>query len=176
MLHDGNGWSAGPDGARLWGRFGAAGLLAFTPDGRILMQHRAEWTSCPLTWGLPGGARDSHESAEEAALREAEEETGVRAGQVRVLHAEVTAGPHPADPERPELAGDWTYTTVFARVPGPLPTDPNAESLALAWVPAEEVPQLDLLPAFRGSWPRVRAVLRRLLAEGVDPGAAGPRE
>ena len=70
MLHDGNGWAAGPDGSRLWGRLGAAGLLLLTPDGRVLMQYRAEWTSCPLTWGVPGGARDSHETAAEAALRD----------------------------------------------------------------------------------------------------------
>ena len=29
------------------------------------------------TWGIPGGARDSHESALEAALRESNEEIGI---------------------------------------------------------------------------------------------------
>ncbi|MBV7295972.1 NUDIX hydrolase [Corynebacterium sp. TAE3-ERU12] len=165
MLQDGNGWSAGPNGTRCWGRFGAAGLLLFTPDARVLMQHRADWTSCPLTWGVPGGARDSHESAEQAALRESEEETGVRADQVQVLHAEVTAGPYPADPQRPDLAGGWTYTTVFAMADTPVRTDANAESLALEWVPADEIPELDLLPAFRDSWPRLRQVIFDLIAQ-----------
>lgn len=164
MLNDGNGWAAGPGGIKCWGRFGAAGLLLATPDGRVLMQQRAEWTSMPLTWGVPGGARDSHETAAEAALREAHEETGLTADQVRVVADEVTAGPYPADPDRPELAGDWTYTTVFAVADHPLATDPNAESLALEWVPVAEVEDLDLLPAFRASWPRVRARLEKILA------------
>ena len=165
MLHDGNGWAAGPDGSRLWGRLGAAGLLLLTPDGRVLMQYRAEWTSCPLTWGVPGGARDSHETAAEAALRESEEETGITADQVRVLEAEVTSGPFPADPARPDLTGDWTYTTVFAMADHALETLPNAESLELRWVPLAEVGVLPLLPAFAESWPGVRRRAEELLRE-----------
>ena len=165
MLHDGNGWAAGPDGSRLWGRLGAAGLLLLTPDGRVLMQYRAEWTSCPLTWGVPGGARDSHETAAEAALRESEEETGITADQVRVLEAEVTSGPFPADPARPDLTGDWTYTTVFAMADHALETLPNAESLELRWVPLAEVADLPLLPAFAESWPCVRRRAEELLRE-----------
>lgn len=171
MLHDGNGWAAGPDGSRLWGRLGAAGLLLLTPDGRVLMQHRADWTSCPLTWGVPGGARDSHESAADAALRESEEETGVRADQVRVLGQDVTSGPFPADPQRPDLAGDWTYTTVYAIADQEPETTPNAESLELRWVPLGEVTELDLLPAFRDSWPGVRRRAEELLAAAVAPDA-----
>lgn len=163
MLNDGNGWAAGPGGTRCWGRFGAAGLLLCTPGGRVLMQYRAEWTSCPLTWGVPGGARDSHETAAEAALREAEEETGVSADQVRVLDAEVTAGPYPADPERPDLAGGWTYTTVYALADEEPPTTPNAESLELRWVPLDRVDELPLLPAFADSWPGVRRRIGELL-------------
>ena len=165
MLHDGNGWAAGPDGSRLWGRLGAAGLLLLTPDGRVLMQYRAEWTSCPLTWGVPGGACDSHETAAEAALRESEEETGITADQVRVLEAEVTSGPFPADPARPDLTGDWTYTTVFAMADHALETFPNAESLELRWVPLAEVGELPLLPAFAESWPGVRRRAEELLRE-----------
>ncbi|MFO6505595.1 NUDIX domain-containing protein [Corynebacterium freneyi] len=163
MLHDGNGWAAGPDGSRLWGKLGAAGLLLLAPGGRVLMQYRAEWTSCPLTWGVPGGARDSHETAAEAALRESEEETGITADQVRVLEAEVTAGPFPSDPERPELAGGWTYTTVYAVADRELETFPNAESLELRWVPFDEVTDLPLLPAFAESWPGVRRRAEELL-------------
>ncbi len=165
MLHDGNGWAAGPDDSRLWGRLGAAGLLLLTPDGRVLMQYRAAWTSCPLTWGVPGGARDSHEPAAEAALRESEEETGITADQVRVLEAEVTSGPFPADPARPDLTGDWTYTTVYAMADHALETFPNAESLELRWVPLAEVADLPLLPAFAESWPGVRRRAEELLRE-----------
>ena len=60
---------------------GAAGLLlrAPRPDGTpaVLLQHRAPWSHQGGTWGLPGGARDSHETAEQAAVREAHEEAGL---------------------------------------------------------------------------------------------------
>lgn len=163
MLHDGNGWAAGPDDTRLWGKLGAAGLFLCTPDHRVLMQHRAEWTSCPLTWGVPGGARDSHETPADAALRESEEETGIRPDQVRVLDWEVTSGPFPADPGRPDLAGGWTYTTVYALADSELETFPNAESLELRWVPFDDVVTLPLLPAFERSWPGVRRRAEELL-------------
>ncbi len=39
-----------------------------------MLQHRAAWTHEGGTWALPGGARDSHEDAVAAALREAVEE------------------------------------------------------------------------------------------------------
>ena len=163
MERDGNGWAAGPGGSRCWGRFGAAGLLVVTPDRSVLMQHRAHWTACPLTWGLPGGARDSHETPEQAAVREAQEETGLNPRQVRILGSLVTAGPFPADPARPELAGGWTYTTVFARADESFATYADAESLELAWVPIADVSDLELLPAFRRSWPTVRGHVLQLL-------------
>lgn len=164
MHHDGNGWSAGPNNSRLWGRFGAAGLLLMTPQGQVLMQHRAEWTSHPLTWALPGGARDSHETPEVAAMRETQEETGLNESQVEILHTRVTAGPYPADPARPELYGGWCYYIVFAMAPEILETNPNAESKELRWVDLDEVEQLDLLPAFGKTWPLVKCIAKELIA------------
>jgi len=71
---DGNGWVRCELGHRHWGRFGAAGLLAFATAGPVLLQRRTWWSHHGGTWGLPGGARDSHESALAAALREAAED------------------------------------------------------------------------------------------------------
>ncbi|MEZ2122690.1 MULTISPECIES: NUDIX domain-containing protein [unclassified Corynebacterium] len=176
MKGDGNGWSAGPQGTRCWGVHGAAGLL-LVADGsdesgggdahplRVLMQHRAEWTANGGTWALPGGARDSHESSSEAALREAEEECAIDTDRVEVLGELVTTGPHGADPERPELPGGWTYTTVVGRVGQPLPTQVNRESVELRWVPVDEVTDLNLMPAFAASWPGLREELARLLGD-----------
>src|SRR5258708_4055493 len=66
---EGDGWVLSDTGKMFWGRHGAAGLLlrAPLPDGSraVLLQHRAAWSPQGGTWGLPGGARDSHESAEE---------------------------------------------------------------------------------------------------------------
>lgn len=94
---DGNGWVVSADGARRWGRFGAAGLLLRTADPAdpavpmVLLQHRAVWTASGDTWALPGGARDSHEDAATAALRETEEEAEVRPADVTVRAERVTS-------------------------------------------------------------------------------------
>src|SRR5277367_3896694 len=68
---DGDGWVVSDTGNPYWGRFGAAGLLLRAPlrDGTpaVLLQHRAPWSHQGGTWGLPGGARDSHETAAEAS-------------------------------------------------------------------------------------------------------------
>jgi 8-oxo-dGTP diphosphatase len=139
------------DGAHFWGRHGAAGLLlrAPRPDGSasVLLQHRAPWSHQGGTWSLPGGARDSHETVEEAAVREAHEEAGLTADQLVVRGTVVTAT---AD------GGQWTYTTVIADAPEPLATVPNRESSELRWVAEDEVAELPLHPGFAASWDRLR--------------------
>ncbi|GAA3629446.1 NUDIX hydrolase [Microlunatus ginsengisoli] len=152
MEHDGNGWVQCGLGHRHWGRFGAAGLLLHrSADGAgtlILMQHRAVWTANGGTWGIPGGARDSHESAAQAALREAGEEAGVRSEDVAVTG---------------EFADDhgagWGYTTVLARLVRPFVLVPQEESEELRWVPVGEVDGLPLHPGFALSWPELRVRL-----------------
>ncbi|MFT3660338.1 MAG: NUDIX hydrolase [Gordonia sp. (in: high G+C Gram-positive bacteria)] len=154
MRGDGDGWVFDPDGARYWGRFGAAGLLVCTrmDDGGIgvLLQHRAVWSHQGGTWGLPGGARDSHESAVDAAVREANEEAGLDRAQLEVLEDSVTH----------EAVSGWTYTTVIARVPEPVATTANGESVELRWVPEAQVDDLPLHPGFGRAWPELRRRLR----------------
>ncbi|WP_017539830.1 NUDIX domain-containing protein [Nocardiopsis halophila] len=149
---DGDGWVEMPDGTRRWGRYGAAGLLLHAPDPRggrcVLLQHRAAWTHQGGTWGLPGGALDSGESAVDAALREFGEEV---AGELDAI--EVT-GVHRAG------SSLWHYDTVLAAAPRAGEYAPgNAESEAVRWVRLEEVPGLPLLPAFGQTWPRLCAAL-----------------
>jgi 8-oxo-dGTP diphosphatase len=153
---DGDGWVISDNGAHFWGRHGAAGLLlrAPCPDGSaaVLLQHRAPWSHQGGTWGLPGGARDSHETAEQAAVREAHEEAGLPADQLTVRTTVVTA----------EISGmggsHWTYTTVIADAPEQLETVPNRESSELRWVAVDEVAGLPLHPGFAASWERLRIV------------------
>ena len=153
---DGDGWVVSDNGARFWGRYGAAGLLlrAPWPDGSaaVLLQHRAPWSHQGGTWALPGGARDSHETAEQAAVREAQEEAGLSGAQLTVRTTVVTA----------EIAGSggtsWTYTTVIADASTPLETIPNRESSELRWVAEAEVAELPLHPGFADSWQRLREV------------------
>lgn len=151
---DGDGWVVSDSGAHYWGRFGAAGLLlrAPRPDGTpaVLLQHRAVWSHQGGTWGLPGGARDSHETPEETAVREAHEEAGLLGELLTVRSTVVTA----------EVAGlggaRWTYTTVVADAAEQLHTVPNRESAEMRWVAEDEVVELPLHPGFAASWQRLR--------------------
>ncbi len=116
----------------------------------MLLQHRAPWSHQGGTWGLPGGARDSHESAEEAAVREAHEEAGLISRLVSVRGSVVTAKfPQPT-------AATWTYTTVVADAPEQLQTVANFESAEMRWVGEDEVDALPLHPGFAASWQRLR--------------------
>lgn len=154
---DGDGWVVSDTGAHYWGRHGAAGLLlrAPAPGGAtaVLLQHRAPWSHQGGTWGLPGGARDSHETPEQAAVREAHEEAGLAADQVTVRVSVVTAevGASGTDTY-------WSYTTVVADAPARLETVANRESSELRWVAVDEVPDLPLHPGFAASWPRLLQV------------------
>lgn len=152
MRGDGDGWVVS-QGQAYWGRYGAAGLLLRAPGPGdapvVLLQHRAAWSHQGDTWGLPGGARDSHETAEQAAIREAHEEAGLPQDQLtvrKVVQTKVVA------------AGgvSWTYSTVIADAPEMLPTVPNRESAELRWVAVDAVAELPLHPGFAASWERLR--------------------
>ena len=155
--HDGDGMCIGPQDEHCWGVFGAAGLLLRAPaaDGTplILMQHRAEWTNAGGTWGLPGGAIDSHESPIEGALREVHEETHIALNPARARWSAPTAGmrfvkrlTRDFDPlgDRISRSGDhyfervdttsglWTYTTVVADLNAPVDFQADEESKELA--------------------------------------------
>ncbi|MGX7730751.1 NUDIX hydrolase [Rhodococcus sp. 2H158] len=162
MRGDGDGWAVGPDGDRRWGRFGAAGLLlrAPLPDGTpaVLLQHRAAWSHQGGTWALPGGARDSDESPVAAAVREANEETGIDPAALSVRTERVTSG----------VAGGWTYTTVVADTPSPMETTLNGESTELRWVPEADVETMPLHTGFAAAWPDLRTRAVRMLLDTAN--------
>ncbi|MFD3462615.1 NUDIX domain-containing protein [Nocardia fluminea] len=170
MRGDGDGWYKGPGGVKHWGKFGAAGLLLRAPlpggGSAVLLQHRAPWSHQGGTWALPGGARDSHESPEHAAVREAEEEAGIAADDLRVRAERLTM----------TAPSGWTYITVIADADKPLPTVANRESAELAWVPEDEVADLPLHPGFAAAWIELRAVpLRVRLDADTELADALPR-
>ncbi|GAA4820982.1 NUDIX hydrolase [Tomitella cavernea] len=159
MRGDGDGWAIGPDGRRRWGRHGAAGLLLRAPghggSPHVLLQHRAAWSHEGGTWSIPGGARDSHEDAVAAAVREAHEECGLPAGRIAVRADLRTAGDD----------ATWSYTTVVADADEPLSTVANRESLELAWVPECDVAGMLLHHAFDDAWPGLRTRPLRLIVD-----------
>lgn len=153
----GDAWVVAPTGERYWGRFGAAGLLAFDPAKGVLLQHRVEWSHFGGTWALPGGALHEGESALAGAVREAGEEAGV-----------------PREAVAPRFTstydvGVWRYTTVVADVADPFdPVISDPESLELGWFEPDAVNGLPLHPGFAASWPKLRALLETRPAVLVD--------
>lgn len=146
---DGNGWVDSGNGHRHWGRFGAAGLalLRTAPQPQVLLQLRAGWTHQGGSWGLVGGARDSHESLAEAALREAAEEAGVESSRVTVLGSQAGVDD-----------GNWSYTYVLALADDALVIGPvTPESDELRWVDLDDVPLLPLHAGLASTWAALRA-------------------
>jgi len=147
---DGDGWVQCRCGGKHWGLHGAAGLLLIR-DNTLLLQHRAEWVHNGGTWGVPGGARDSHESSIEAACRESEEETGIDSSLLTIY---IT---HTDDHV------DWRYDTVIATAhPELVPHAMNEESQELRWVLWDDIDAMDLHPSFAKSWPAVKLLLHQL--------------
>jgi 8-oxo-dGTP diphosphatase len=70
-----------------------AASIVRMPDGRVLMAERTPGQISPGFWELPGGKIDSGESAEHAAIRELDEEIGIRALSVRPWISYVHAFP-----------------------------------------------------------------------------------
>lgn len=152
MAHrDGDGWVQCTCGSKHWGLNGAAGLLLLRGT-TVLLQHRAPWVHNGGTWGIPGGARDSHESVFEAALRESHEEIGIDIHLVTEL--KIFADDH----------GNWRYDTVIAQADsGLVAHEQNDESQEIAWVEIDHVAEMNLHPSFAKTWPELQTLLRELL-------------
>ncbi len=145
----GDQWIYGPNGEKVWGAFGAAGVLVWNRDTDcVLLQLRAEWSHHGGTWGIPGGAMRKGESARDGALREAHEEAGVPEELLEAIDEFIID------------LGFWSYTTVIARTTEHFePVENDEESIELQWVSRTAVEELDLHPRFGQNWPHLRDVL-----------------
>jgi len=115
------------------------------------MQHRAPWVHNGDTWGIPGGARDSHESVIQSAIREAIEEVGISGDDLTT--GEIFIDDH----------GPWSYQTVIATAhPKLVAHEANDESKEVAWVDFDQVINKNLHPSFANTWPTLLAILKKL--------------
>jgi 8-oxo-dGTP diphosphatase len=97
-------------------------------DGRVAVVHRPKYDD----WTLPKGKLDPGEGFEEAALREVEEETGLRAE----LGPELPPTRYRDSKGRPKVVRYWRMTSVEGEFQ---PTDEVDE---LRWLEPEEATRL----------------------------------
>ena len=120
----------------------AGGVLV--RDGRVAVVHRPKYDD----WTLPKGKLDPGESFDEAALREVEEETGLRAEL-----AEELPSTHYRDSKgRSKVVRYWRMTPLSGEF------EPNDEVDELRWLGADEAAELL-------TFDRDREVLEALQAE-----------
>lgn len=103
-------------------------------DDELLLQRRAD----DGTWGLPGGALELGESAEETVLREVADETGidVRVDGLLGVHTKYHHRYPNGDVAQP-------ITVIFRCTPvGAAARPVDGESLELRWFPLAAVPPL----------------------------------
>jgi 8-oxo-dGTP diphosphatase len=97
-------------------------------DGRVLLVHRPRYDD----WSFPKGKLDPGESFEDAALREVQEETGLRC----TLGRELPSAEYEVN-GRPKLVRYWVMTALAE-----LDFAPNDETDDLRWVTPDEARSL----------------------------------
>lgn len=126
-----------PDGRHLDHRFirmaASAGTVLLDDQQRALLIWRHRFITGLWGWEIPMGMIDDDETPEQAAAREAEEETGWRPGQLQpLLIAQPSAGIMDA--------AHYIFVGTGAHQAG-APAD-SFESSAIQWVPLADIPDL----------------------------------
>jgi 8-oxo-dGTP diphosphatase len=104
-------------------------------DGRILVSRRRKDQAMPFLWEFPGGKVEAGEAPTAALAREVMEELGCEVEVGRIDEVVFHAYP----------AFDLVMLVYGCRV---IRGEPWAAAVAeISWVKAEDLPQLDLLPA-----------------------------
>ncbi|GEK59166.1 NUDIX domain-containing protein [Marinococcus halophilus] len=111
-------------------------IIAEDDDGRILLQER---TSPPGSWSFPGGLMELGETAEETAVRETLEETGLRAQGLRLFNVYSGEDTFVVAPN-----GDPFYCVIIVytveELEGAIQPDPE-ESASVAFLNPSDLPE-----------------------------------
>ena len=107
----------------------AAGGVVVDGDGKVAVVHRPKYDD----WSLPKGKLDPGEDFEQAAVREVEEETGIRAELVR----ELPNARYEDSKGRPKLVRYWEMRPL-----GSNEFVPGEETDELRWVGPEDAAEL----------------------------------
>ena len=109
------------ESSRFWGSAGAGCLFMAQSTRRFLLAHRSLAVNEPNTWGIWGGAIEYGENPEEAAWREAMEESGYE-GPVNLIRL------------KPYKNGDFTYHNFLAIVPREFIPELQWETQGYEWI------------------------------------------
>ncbi|MDZ5784583.1 NUDIX hydrolase [Marinococcus luteus] len=111
-------------------------VIAENDEGRILLQER---TNPPGSWSFPGGLMELGEAAEETAVRETLEETGLHARGLRLFNVYSGEDTFVIAPN-----GDPFYCVIIAytadHLEGTIQPDPN-ESASVDFLDPEALPE-----------------------------------
>ncbi|MDV9188205.1 NUDIX hydrolase [Streptomyces sp. SR27] len=127
-----------------------ADVVAVTDDGRVLLIQRG-WDPYAGHWALPGGHVDDGETSRAAAVRELEEETGVRVTEDELRLIGVWAQPG-RDPR-----GRYVTVAYLAVVPAGTRATAGDDARDARWWPLTGLPErlafdhADILAAARRS-------------------------
>jgi mutator protein MutT len=113
-------------------------LIITDSTGRVLLLRRAANTTGGDLWCLPGGKVDYGETLEQAATRELEEETGLRARELRFLFYQDGL---------PLSPGQMHCINLYFACDAAGELSVNGESTDSAWIRPEDMPKFAI--AFR---------------------------
>ncbi|MGW4896004.1 NUDIX domain-containing protein [Kitasatospora sp. NPDC004240] len=119
-------------------------VTVFVVNGRgeVLLERRSD----NGRWGMPGGVQEIGESVSGAAVREVEEETGIRVRVVGLVGVYSDPGHVIAYPDG-EVRQEFSLTLRARPVGGELRA--SSESLEVRWVSRSELGRLDIAPTTR---------------------------
>lgn len=107
-------------------------IVLLNEQNQICLAQEAK-LSCYKKWYLPAGKVEPNETLNQAAIREASEETGFMILPLRLFNIELGS------------TGNWFRFSFLARiVGGALKTKPDQESLCAGWFDLTELNQVDL--------------------------------